>query len=319
MKHRKYRILSILLLACLALQAVIPGAWAEAAPEGWETLAPAETAAPEEGTDPTGAPEGPTDALEVTEDTAPPQEETEPEATEEPTGAPEPTEPEPTVPDPLEGYTFPDNWAREPLMFAVRNGILQGRGDYNLDPTGRTTRAEMAAMLVRLLGAKEQGDLSPYRDLDPAAWYNRELSAAVSLGIFNGVSATQMAPMRSITRQEGFTVLARAFGLYPQNRRAYTRFRDGEKVQPYARDSVSALAEVGCVTGYDTGYLKPGTQFPARRWPPSSINYWTRFATIPRSCRRPASSSTGARSLCPRATAWRAAWCWGRACREAKP
>ena len=257
MKHRKYRILSILLLACLALQAVIPGAWAEAAPEGWETLAPAETAAPEEGTDPTGAPEGPTDALEVTEDTAPPQEETEPEATEEPTGAPEPTEPEPTVPDPLEGYTFPDNWAREPLMFAVRNGILQGRGDYNLDPTGRTTRAEMAAMLVRLLGAKEQGDLSPYRDLDPAAWYNRELSAAVSLGIFIGVSATQMAPMRSITRQEAFTVLARAFGLYPQNRRAYTRFRDGEKVQPYARDSVSALAEVGCVTGYDTGYLKP--------------------------------------------------------------
>ena len=112
-------------------------------------------------------------------------------------------------------------------------------------------------MLVRLLGAKEQGDLSPYRDLDPAAWYNRELSAAVSLGIFNGVSATQMAPMRSITRQEAFTVLARAFGLYPQNRRAYTRFRDGEKVQPYARDAVSALAEVGCVTGYDTGYLKP--------------------------------------------------------------
>ena len=258
MKHRKYRILSILLLACLALQAVIPGAWAEAAPEGWETLAPAETAAPEEGTDPTGAPEGPTDAPEVTEEpTAPPQEETEPEATEEPTEAPEPTEPEPTEPDPLEGYTFPDNWAREPLMFAVRNGILQGRGDYNLDPTGRTTRAEMAAMLVRLLGAKEQGDLSPYRDLDPAAWYNRELSAAVSLGIFNGVSATQMAPMRSITRQEAFTVLARAFGLYPQNRRAYTRFRDGEKVQPYARDAVSALAEVGCVTGYDTGYLKP--------------------------------------------------------------
>ena len=81
MKHRKYRILSILLLACLALQAVIPGAWAEAAPEGWETLAPAETAAPEEA-DPTGAPEGPTDALEVTEEpTAPPQEETEPEAT----------------------------------------------------------------------------------------------------------------------------------------------------------------------------------------------------------------------------------------------
>ena len=133
MKHRKYRILSILLLACLALQAVIPGAWAEAAPEGWETLAPAETAAPEEGTDPTGAPEGPTDALEVTEDTAS-------------SGrdgargnggayrAPEPTEPESTVLT-SEG-TFPDNWAREPLMFAVRNGILQGRGTTTWTPRG---------------------------------------------------------------------------------------------------------------------------------------------------------------------------------------
>ena len=52
-------------------------------------------------------------------------------------------------------------------------------------------------------------------------------------------------------------MLARAFGLYPQNRRAYTGSGMGEKVQPYARDAVSALAEVGCVTGYDTGYLKP--------------------------------------------------------------
>ncbi len=111
-------------------------------------------------------------------------------------------------------------------------------------------------MLVRLLGGQGAGGSVPYRDLDPAAWYNRELSAAVSLGIFNGVSATQMAPMRSITRQEAFTVLARAFGLYPQNRRAYTRFGMG-KGPALCRDAVSALAEVGCVTGYDTGYLKP--------------------------------------------------------------
>ena len=141
----------------------------------------------------------------------------------------------------------------------------------------------------------------------------------MSLGIFNGVSATQMAPMRSITRQEAFTVLARAFGLYPQNRRAYTRFRDGEKVQPYARDAVSALAEVGCVTGYDTGYLKPGTRFPARRWPPSSINYWTRFATIPRSCGDRLRPLPGHGASAPGLPPGGAAWCWGRACREAKP
>lgn len=238
MKRRNHRVLSILLLTCLMLQAAIPAAWAEAAPIEESVPVSTEATTPEETTEPTGATE-PEETTEPTEESA------------------EPTEPEPTEPDPLEGYTFPDNWAKEALQFAVRNGILQGRGNYNLDPTGRTTRAEMAAMLVRLLGATEQGDLSSYRDLNPAAWYNRELSAAVSLGIFNGVSATQMAPMRSITRQEAFTVLARAFGLYPRDRQAYARFRDGERVQPYAQDAVSALAEVGCVTGYETGYLKP--------------------------------------------------------------
>lgn len=248
MKRRNHRVLSILLLTCLMLQAAIPAAWAEAAPVEEPVSVSTEVTTPEETAEPTGTPKETTEPTEATE----PEETTEP--TEE---SAEPTEPEPTEPDPLAGYTFPDNWAKEALQFAVRNGILQGRGNYNLDPTGKTTRAEMAAMLVRLLGATEQGDLSSYRDLNPAAWYNRELSAAVSLGIFNGVSAAQMAPMRSITRQEAFTVLARAFGLYPQDRQAYARFRDGERVQPYARDAVSALAEVGCVTGYETGYLKP--------------------------------------------------------------
>ena len=94
--------------------------------------------------------------------TPPPTEETEPEVTQPEATEPEVTEPEvteraatePEEPDPLEGYTFPENWAKEPLMFAVRNGILKGRQNNDLDPTGKTTRAEMAAMLVRLLGAR---------------------------------------------------------------------------------------------------------------------------------------------------------------------
>ena len=54
-------------------------------------------------------------------------------------------------------------------MFAVRNGILQGRGTTTWTPRGRTTRAEMAAMLVRLLGAKEQGGICP----PPGPWTRR--------------------------------------------------------------------------------------------------------------------------------------------------
>lgn len=181
-------------------------------------------------------------------------EDTEPEATE-----PEETEPEATEPekDPLEGFTFPNNWAGEPLRFAVRYGILKGRGDYDLDPTGYTTRAEMGAMLVRLLGGTEEGDVSRFTDLNPKAWYYKEMSVAVELGIFTGTTETTMEPQRRINRQEAFTVLARAFGIYPKDPTAYTHFKDGAQVQPFARDAVSALYEIGCVNGYETGYLKP--------------------------------------------------------------
>lgn len=213
------------------------------------------------------APEIPPDSTPVITDPAGPALPTEPadplDATEpeEPTEQSEPTEPEdptePTEPDPLAGYTFPNNWAGEPLKFAVRNGILLGRGDYDLDPTGRTTRAEMAAMLVRLLGATEQGDLTAYVDCDPAAWYWEELGTASSMGIFAGVSAEHMRPTHAITRQEAFTVLARAFGVYPQDPDAYTVFPDSASVMPYARNAVSALYEVGCVSGYETGKLLP--------------------------------------------------------------
>ena len=59
MKHRKYRILSILLLACLALQVVGFLGLGGGGAGGVGDLGPAETAAPEEGTDPRSGPRGP--------------------------------------------------------------------------------------------------------------------------------------------------------------------------------------------------------------------------------------------------------------------
>lgn len=40
-------------------------------------------------------------------------------------------------------------WAREAMAWAVREGILKGRPDGKLDPTGTATRAEAAALFVR--------------------------------------------------------------------------------------------------------------------------------------------------------------------------
>ena len=47
---------------------------------------------------------------------------------------------------------YPDStrisaWAQNAMAWAVENGILSGRANGNLDPQGKATRAEVAAML----------------------------------------------------------------------------------------------------------------------------------------------------------------------------
>ncbi|MFR8333307.1 MAG: S-layer homology domain-containing protein [Oscillospiraceae bacterium] len=73
-------------------------------------------------------------------------------------------------------------------------------------------------------------------------------------------------------------------------------------VQPYARDAVSALAEVGCVTGYETDYLKP--RDPISRQEVAALFYklLDRICDDPQELRRPAVLYWGTEPL-PRTTA----------------
>ena len=160
-------------------------------------------------------------------------------------------------PELLELFVFPGNWSDNPLKFCVGNGIISGRGN-DLAAGANTTRAETAAMIVRLLGATvENPDLSRFADVKPGAWYYGEVAAAVELGILSGVSPTALAPNVSITREQVFTLLSRAFGLYPQDSNYWKNFSDGRSVSEYARDAVSVLAELGIVNGYADGSMKP--------------------------------------------------------------
>ena len=160
---------------------------------------------------------------------------------------------------PTDGYEFPDDWSHDALVFAVENGILAGDENHNLNPSKNITRAEMAAVLVRLLGATEQGDLSAYTDVHTTDWFYEELGAAVGAGVFNGMSPTTMEPNAPITREQAAVVLCRAFGVVSSKRDGYQSFGDGGKTSDYARDAVSAMRESKIVNGYEDGTFRPSS------------------------------------------------------------
>lgn len=162
-----------------------------------------------------------------------------------------------TLAAPAEDYDIPDDWSHDALVFAVENDILRGNESGDLLPQKSITRAEMAAMLVRLLGASEAGDLSAFRDIPADAWYISELSAAYAAGLLEGISSVKMAPEANITREQAVTVLCRAFGIVSQSQDAYLSFSDAASVSVYARPHVSAMRALGILNGYGDGSFRP--------------------------------------------------------------
>lgn len=193
----------------------------------------------------------------------------------------EPTEPSEEPTEPKDEYEYPDDWSREALVFAVENGILNGDQHHNLNPHKSITRAEMAAILVRMLGASTTGNLAAYHDVSTGDWFYTELSAAVAAGIFNGVTENSMQPNAPLTREQAVVVLTRAFGIADMDRTAYTRFADSDSIAPYARDAVSAMTRQNGISGYTDGTFRPQNEITRAEVAQLIRNMFTCIADTP--------------------------------------
>lgn len=107
----------------------------------------------------------------------------------------------------------------------------------------------------RAFGATEQAKLDGYQDVSPQAWYYTELAKAVQMGTFQGGDG-KLLPDREITREQAFTVLARAFALEDGKSAVLNGFTDGDQVSDWAKGAVAALVEGGYVGGAQ-GKLNP--------------------------------------------------------------
>ncbi len=158
----------------------------------------------------------------------------------------------------VEDFTdFPTGWSREAMIAAVENGLLEGRSATEIVPEGDLTRAEMATIINRSFGATVEANITSYLDVSADAWYYHEIAKAVNMQTLEGDSASIMRPDDSITREEVFTVIARALVLESDDYTSLDRFSDGDDVSDWAKKYIASLAAKGYVNGDDTGMLNP--------------------------------------------------------------
>lgn len=126
----------------------------------------------------------------------------------------------------LEGEVVVDNdmsfadvasgqWYTEAIRWAQANGIVNGYSTEQFAPDDSVTREQIATIFCRYAAFKKYDisagtDLSRFTDLGKVnAWAAADLAWANAVGLINGVSDTELAPLNLTTREQVAAILHR--------------------------------------------------------------------------------------------------------------
>lgn len=144
------------------------------------------------------------------------------------------------------------HWGESSIERWSNYGIMEGF-DGQFMPNKDMTRAEMAAMLVRLLGLTDKAE-NKFTDVDEQQWYADAVLKCAAAGIMQG-SDGKANPNGKITRQEAAVMLGRALNIKPVE--GELSFNDGQKVAGWASGYVKALADKNIVGGVGNNTFAP--------------------------------------------------------------
>lgn len=156
---------------------------------------------------------------------------------------------------------MPQNWSKEAMEFAVKNNFITGVGENKIAPKAALTRAQLAAILSRVMqtGAGDVSVLDNFTDADKNAWYAGAMAKAVELNILYG-DGDSIYPDRPVTRQELFTILVRAFSVTGGDESTLASYNDAGSISSWAKAAISAMIAQGYASGYEDKTLRPAQQ-----------------------------------------------------------
>ena len=151
-----------------------------------------------------------------------------------------------------------NHWSKDSIMFLTEftPRIIGGYGNGLFGPDDPVTRAQLAAMLNRVLALDYHVGKPQFSDVTPGYWGYADIAAAKGAGIVAGFPDGTFRPDKYVTRAELAVIFDRAFDLpYPA---AGTSFLDlGKPGFAWADASIIRLSGNGIAAGYPGGYFRP--------------------------------------------------------------
>lgn len=128
-------------------------------------------------------------------------------------------------------------WAGRAIEVLAANGIVNGKGEGSFAPDAPVTRAQFAAMLVRLYKLNHTDSSQPFPDIKESDWYAPYVAAAAASSLITGRGNGVFGPNEAITRAEMAVLAGRAIRLFHQGADS-----------PQAGDDLSQYSDISGLT-----------------------------------------------------------------------
>ncbi|WP_010271079.1 phosphodiester glycosidase family protein [Paenibacillus senegalensis] len=151
-------------------------------------------------------------------------------------------------------------WAEPVIKQLSARQIVEGAGYRQFEPYREVTRAEFAAMLVRILQLKGEAP-RVFHDVEDNRWYAGEVALAYQAGLINGVEEQLFAPEAPIKRHEMTAMIVRAHEYQTGRQTVFPSteppFTDVEELADWAKEAIGKAYELGLVNGRSERLFEP--------------------------------------------------------------
>ncbi|MHB9095602.1 MAG: S-layer homology domain-containing protein, partial [Eubacteriales bacterium] len=143
--------------------------------------------------------------------------------------------------------------------------IITGITSSTYAPENKITRAQFATLIVRALGIESNASKAVFSDVKAGDWFAGAVDAAVDAGVIKGYTDGTFKPNAFVTREEVAAMAVQALKVAGQDTSVtaeetgqyLAQFKDGSKIDSWARAVVAAAAKNGIIKGNTNGAFTP--------------------------------------------------------------
>lgn len=142
------------------------------------------------------------------------------------------------------------HWAGALIASLEQEGKLSGDGTGKFRPDAMMTRAEFAALLVRVFNLTEASNVL-FSDVPATHWANLAIRRAFKAKYMSGYPDGSFKPDATITREEAITALAsRGTGIETPDLALLNRYIDASKISNFAKPAIARATQKGWILNY---------------------------------------------------------------------